>query len=76
MVSSMPTTIASTPARYISGRQVVRYGIPRRRIGQLVDAGLLRTWRLPVPGAPTRFCEPDVLKLLPGAAAVDRGGAS
>jgi hypothetical protein len=70
----MPTTKTTTaPTRWLSAREAVRHGIPRRRLGQLVRLGLIRTWKLPPNDAPTKFNEADVLRLLP-ATVPDRGG--
>jgi hypothetical protein len=69
MVSSMPTAKTTAPrTRWISLRAVMRHGISRRNLTALVRGGFIKTHRLPIPGAWTRYDEADVLRLLPGSA--------
>jgi hypothetical protein len=72
----MPTAKTAPKTRWISGRQVAKLGLSRRALPALVRAGFVRSWKLPIPGTRwVKYAEEDVVKLLPGAAPVNRGGA-
>jgi hypothetical protein len=66
-------TTSKPKSYWISARAAERLGIPRQKLPALARAGLIRSWRLPLPGTRPKYAREDVVKLLPGAAG--RGGA-